>query len=102
MSAQGRFTLMEAVKVVVQDDRYGAVWRDGIVVGRTLEQNARTAQEVYDIIKLQYDEGIKAYVDLVVAETDLKTAQLNYFNALFRVLSSKLDVEQALGTVPVQ
>lgn len=41
MSARGYFTLMEAVKVVVQDDRYGAVWRDGIVVGRTLEQNAR-------------------------------------------------------------
>ncbi|RYD96933.1 MAG: TolC family protein [Sphingobacteriales bacterium] len=68
----------------------------------TLRQNAQVAREVYDIIKLQYDEGIKAYVDLVVAETDLKTAQLNYYNALFRVLSSKLDVERALGNIGVQ
>ncbi len=40
MSAHGYFTLMEAVRVVVQD-RHGYVWKDGIVVGRTLEQNAR-------------------------------------------------------------
>ena len=40
MSAQGYFTLMEAVRVAVQD-RHGYVWKDGIVVGRTLEQNAR-------------------------------------------------------------
>lgn len=40
MSAHGYFTLMEAVRVVVQDP-HGYVWKDGIVVGRTLEQNAR-------------------------------------------------------------
>lgn len=43
MSAYGYFTLMEAVKVAVQNE-YGYVWKDGIVTGRTLEQDAR-----YDI-----------------------------------------------------
>lgn len=65
----------------------------------TLRDNMQIAEEVYDIIKLQYDEGIKAYVDLVVAETDLRTAQLNYYNALFNVLASKLDYEKALGNI---
>ncbi len=67
----------------------------------TQRENMEVAEEVYDIIKLQYDEGIKAYVDLVVAETDLRTAQLNYFNALFNVLSSKLDYEKALGNIDI-
>ncbi|MFT2007637.1 TolC family protein [Pontibacter sp. 13R65] len=67
----------------------------------TLRQNAAVAEEVYNIIKLQYDEGVKAYVDLVVAETDLKSAQLNYYNALFRVLASKLDYQRALGTINI-
>jgi outer membrane protein TolC len=68
---------------------------------QTLGRNAQVAEEVYNIIKLQYDEGIKAYVDLVVAETDLQAAQINYYNALFRVLTSKLDFERALGMVEV-
>ncbi|WP_347158744.1 TolC family protein [Pontibacter chitinilyticus] len=69
---------------------------------QTLQQNMQLAQEVYDIIKLQYNEGIKAYVDLIVAETDLRTAQLNYYNALYNVLASKLDYQRALGTINIQ
>ncbi|HEV9038009.1 MAG TPA: TolC family protein [Puia sp.] len=62
-------------------------------------ENLGLAQEVYNTIKLQYNSGIKAYLDLITAETDLRTAELVYSNALFQVLSSKLDVEKALGTV---
>ncbi|RAU83145.1 TolC family protein [Pontibacter arcticus] len=68
----------------------------------TLQSNVKIAEEVYDVIKLQYNEGIKTYLDLIVAETDLRTAQLNYYNALYNVLSSKLDVQRALGTITVQ
>jgi outer membrane protein TolC len=62
-------------------------------------ENLGLAQEVFNTIQLQYRSGIKAYLDLITAETDLKTANLVYSNALFQVLSSKLDVERALGTV---
>ncbi|AHM60324.1 outer membrane protein [Flammeovirgaceae bacterium 311] len=67
----------------------------------TLQQNVEIAEEVYDIIKLQYDEGIKTYLDLIVAETDLRQAQLNYYNALYQVLASKLDLQRALGEIRV-
>ncbi|MDX5480712.1 MAG: TolC family protein [Hymenobacteraceae bacterium] len=68
---------------------------------RTLQGNLEMAQEVYDIIKLQYDEGVKAYVDLVVAESELRTTQLNYYNALYSLLSSKLDLQRALGNIDI-
>jgi len=48
---------------------------------------------------LQYDAGVKTYLELMTAETDLKTSQLNYLNALYAVLVSKLDIQKALGTV---
>lgn len=67
----------------------------------TLGNNVEVAQEVYDIIKLQYDEGVKTYLELVVAETDLRSAQLNYYNALYQLLASKLDLEKALGNIEV-
>lgn len=65
----------------------------------TLQSNKELAREVYETIKLQYDEGVKAYVDLIVAETELRTAQLNHYRALFTVLSSKLDLMRALGQI---
>ena len=68
----------------------------------TAKNNVAMAQDVYRIIKLQYDEGIKAYLELITAETDLRTTELNYFNALYRVLASKLDLQRALGNIPVK
>lgn len=67
----------------------------------TLRDNLEVAQEVYDIIQLQYEEGIKAYIELVVAETELRATQLNYYNALYNVLSSKLDYQRALGNIDI-
>ncbi len=66
---------------------------------QTLRDNMLVAEEVYSTIKLQYDEGIKTYLDLIVAETDLRTAQLNFYNALYNVLSSKLDFQKAVGNI---
>ncbi len=66
---------------------------------QTLQDNLDLAEEVYNTIKLQYDEGIKAYVDLVVAESELRAAQINNYNALYSVLSSKLDLQRAMGLI---
>ncbi|RYG06249.1 MAG: TolC family protein [Chitinophagaceae bacterium] len=65
----------------------------------TARDNVELSKEVYSTIKLQYDEGIKTYLDLMTAETDLRTAQITYLNALYGVLASKLDVQQSLGTI---
>jgi outer membrane protein TolC len=64
-----------------------------------LKDNLDLALEVFNTIELQYRNGIKAYLELITAETDLRNAQANYINALFQVLSSKLDVQRALGTL---
>ncbi|MDM1293235.1 TolC family protein [Sphingobacterium sp. N143] len=66
---------------------------------KTAQENVVLSKEVYETIKLQYDEGIKTYLDLMTAETDLKTTQLNYLNALYALLASKLDVQKAIGSI---
>jgi len=64
-----------------------------------LKDNVELAKDVYNTLELQYRSGVKAYLDVITAETDLRNAQSNYTNALYQVLSSKLDVQKALGTV---
>jgi outer membrane protein len=64
-----------------------------------IRDNVELAQEVYDVILLQYNSGIKSYLEVSVAETDLRTAQINYYNALNDVLNSKVDVLRSLGQI---
>jgi outer membrane protein len=64
-----------------------------------LKDNLAIATDVYNTIQLQYKEGVKTYLDVIFAETDLRAAQVNYTNALYQVLSSKLDVQKQTGTV---
>lgn len=62
--------------------------------------NVGMAREVYDIVRLQYREGIKAYLDMIVAESQLETSEINYLNSLFQLLQSKVDLEKAMGDIP--
>ena len=65
----------------------------------TQEENVALAREVYDVIRLQYRAGVKSYLEVINSETDLRTAQINLYNALYQVLSSKVEVQQSLGTI---
>ena len=64
-----------------------------------LNDNVALAKDVYKVVDLQYREGIKTYLDVIVSQADLRTAELNYYNALFQLLSSKIDLQRALGTL---
>lgn len=66
---------------------------------KTAKENVELSKEVYETIKLQYDEGITKYLDLMTAENDLKITQFNYLSALYALLSSKLDVQKAVGAI---
>jgi outer membrane protein TolC len=66
-----------------------------------LRENVGLAKDVYKIVSLQYREGIKTYLDVIISQADLRTAELNYYNALFQLLSSKIDLEKALGILSV-
>jgi outer membrane protein TolC len=63
--------------------------------------NTEIARGIFNIVKLQYLKGIKTYLEVIVSETDLRSAQLNYLDALLRVLASKLDLQKALGDITV-
>ncbi|GAB3354252.1 TolC family protein [Arachidicoccus ginsenosidivorans] len=76
-----------------------AVYKSDLNTFLALKENVELAKEVYNTITLQYKAGVKIYLDVITAETDLRSAQVNYSNALYQLLSDKLDVEQALGQI---
>ncbi|MGB8489775.1 MAG: TolC family protein [Bacteroidales bacterium] len=78
-----------------------SVYQSNLTAYRITETNIRTAQDVFNTIKLQYNQGVISYLDVIVAETDLLSARINNLNALYMLMFSKLDVEQALGQISI-
>jgi multidrug efflux system outer membrane protein len=62
-------------------------------------KNVAMARRVYFVVNLQYKQGIVAYLNVITAESNLITAEINYTNSLFQLLSSKIDLEKAMGDI---
>jgi outer membrane protein len=65
------------------------------------KKNISITSDVYNMVLSQYREGIKPYLEVIVAEADLRTAQLNNLSSLIMLMFSKIDLEQALGLISV-
>lgn len=76
-----------------------ATYKSNLETLNTQRENVTLAEEVYQVINLQYENGLRAYLDVTVAEAELRTTRINYFNALYQVLASKMDVQRALGQI---
>ncbi len=61
------------------------------------KKNLELAQEVFDVTKIKYQEGIGANLDVVEAETSLKEAETNYYSALYDAIIAKVELDKALG-----
>ncbi|MEP1033270.1 TolC family protein [Ekhidna sp.] len=63
------------------------------------KQNMELAQEVYDISKIKYQEGVGSNIEVINADTSLKESQTNYLNSLFQAITSQIELKKALGTL---
>jgi outer membrane protein TolC len=64
-----------------------------------LQKNVSMAKRVYFVVNLQYKQGIVPYLNVITAESNLITSEISYLNALFQVLSSKVDLQKAMGSI---
>ena len=61
------------------------------------EQNLELANSVTNTSKIKYDQGVGSNLEVLNAETSLKEAQSNYYNALYDAIIAKIDLDQSLG-----
>ncbi|MFC3880485.1 TolC family protein [Algoriphagus namhaensis] len=61
------------------------------------QDNMALAQEVFDIAKIKYNEGVGSNIEVVDADAALKEAEINFLAALYDGLIAKVDLEKALG-----
>jgi outer membrane protein TolC len=61
------------------------------------KKNMELAQKILDVTQKKYKEGLSNSTDLQAAETDLKSSQTNYLNAIYDLLTAKTDLKKAIG-----
>jgi len=59
--------------------------------------NMELAQNVYDQTKKKYEAGTGQQIDIINAETDLRTAQTTYISAMYDAIIAKVDYLKAIG-----
>lgn len=61
------------------------------------KRNIDLATQVYNTTKLKYEQGLGSNLEISTAQTDLITAQNNYYSALYDAIISKINYLQAAG-----
>ena len=63
------------------------------------KKNIELAESIYKTTKSKYEQGVGSNLEVMNAETSLKEAQTNYFNALYDALATKVDYDKANGNI---
>lgn len=63
------------------------------------KKNMEMASHVYDVSQKKQQGGVGNNLEIVTAETSLKEAQTNYYNAVYDMLVAKIDYQKAIGTL---
>jgi outer membrane protein len=61
------------------------------------KKNMDLAERVYDQTRKKYDQGLGSNLEITTALSDQRTAQANYFNALYNAIAARVDYLNAIG-----
>ncbi len=61
------------------------------------KRNIQLAEEVFNTTKKKYEQGLGSNQEIYNAQTELKVAQNNYYNALYDAINAKIDYLRAVG-----
>ncbi len=71
--------------------------RSAILTMDAQKRNIELAQQVYNSTKLKYEQGLGSNQEISTAQTDLVTAQNNYYSSLYDAVIAKVDYLTATG-----
>jgi outer membrane protein len=61
------------------------------------KKNMDLSQRVYEQTRKKYEQGLGSNIEITTALSDQKTAQANYFNALYNAVIARVDYLTAIG-----
>jgi outer membrane protein len=90
---------MDSLKIRIDDDVKEAQLRFTASLA-TLDyqkKNMDLSERVYEQTRKKYEQGLGSNTEITQALTDQKTAQANYFNALYNAITARVDYLNSIG-----
>lgn len=90
---------MESIKLWIDNDVEAARnnYRNAIATMDFQKKNMELAEKIYQQTKKKYEVGTGSQIEIVAAQTEMKSAQTNYVTALYDAIIAKVDFLKATG-----
>ncbi|MEK7226419.1 MAG: TolC family protein, partial [Bacteroidota bacterium] len=72
-------------------------YRNAIATMDFQKKNMELAEKIYQQTKKKYEVGTGSQIEIVAAQTEMKSAQTNYVTALYDAIIAKVDFLKATG-----
>lgn len=79
-----------------------AAYLNAVETVEAQQQNSDLAANVARVTKIKFEQGVGSNLEVVEAESALREAQVNYFNALYDAIVAKIDLDKAYGKLGTQ
>jgi outer membrane protein len=73
------------------------LFENAIEILNSQKQNMDLASKIASVTKIKYEQGVGSSLEVTDAESSLRTAQTNYYSALFDAMVAKVDLDKAYG-----
>jgi outer membrane protein len=61
------------------------------------KENMKLAEQVYNVTKKKYEQGLGSNQEIYTSQTELRVAQTNYYSSLYDAIIAKIDYLKAIG-----
>ena len=90
---------LEGMKLLIDNDVEAARnnYRNAVATMDFQKKNMELAEKIYQQTKKKYEVGTGSQIEIVAAQTEMKSAQTNYVSALYDAIIAKVDYLKATG-----
>lgn len=98
LKIENSFTsLRQSIDLSIQQNT--TVYKNAIESFRSQRENMGLADRVARITKIKYEQGVGSNIEVTDAESSLREAQVNFYNALFDAIVAKIDLDKAYAKI---
>lgn len=90
-------SLKQGIDLSIQQNT--VTYKNSVETLKSQDQNMELAEKVARVTKIKYEQGVGSNIEVIDAESSLREAQVNYYNALYDALIAKVDLDKAFAKI---
>jgi outer membrane protein TolC len=98
LKIQNNYTqLKQSIDLSIQQNT--TTYQNSLETLKSQQENMTLAEKVARVTKIKYEQGVGSNIEVTDAESSLREAQVNYYNALYDAIIAKVDLDKAYAKI---